>query len=68
MRFEGTIKTWNNTKGIGFLTPAQGGQDIYTRQPCPTGLPMRWQNTLLADDILRRGQVLPGQLSATASL
>jgi uncharacterized membrane protein YsdA (DUF1294 family)/cold shock CspA family protein len=29
MRFEGTIKTWNEDRGFGFISPAQGGQDIF---------------------------------------
>lgn len=29
MRFEGTLKSWNDAKGFGFLKPAQGGQDIF---------------------------------------
>ena len=26
---EGTIKFFNETKGFGFITPANGGQDIF---------------------------------------
>ncbi len=29
MRFEGKLKTWNEAKGFGFVTPAGGGQDIF---------------------------------------
>lgn len=29
MRFEGTIKTWNEDRGFGFISPVQGGQDIF---------------------------------------
>jgi len=25
MRFEGTLKTWNDDRGFGFIEPAQGG-------------------------------------------
>lgn len=29
MRFEGTIKSWNEAKGFGFLASTQGGQDVF---------------------------------------
>ena len=29
MRFEGTLKSWNDGKGFGFISPSQGGQDIF---------------------------------------
>ena len=29
MRFDGTIKTWNDDRGFGFITPTQGGQEIF---------------------------------------
>lgn len=29
MRFEGTIKSWNDDRGFGFIAPAKGDQDIF---------------------------------------
>lgn len=29
MRFEGTLKEWNDDRGFGFVQPAQGGADIF---------------------------------------
>lgn len=29
MRFSGTIKTWNDDRGFGFISPSQGGQEIF---------------------------------------
>lgn len=29
MRFDGTLTTWNDDRGFGFITPTQGGQEIF---------------------------------------
>lgn len=29
MRFDGTLKTWNDERGFGFIEPSQGGQEIF---------------------------------------
>lgn len=29
MRFEGTLKRWNDDKGYGFIAPAAGGADVF---------------------------------------
>lgn len=29
MRMEGTLKRWNDEKGFGFITPTQGGPDVF---------------------------------------
>ncbi|MBX9792954.1 MAG: cold shock and DUF1294 domain-containing protein [Burkholderiaceae bacterium] len=42
MRFTGTLKTWNDERGFGFIEPAQGGQEIFVHIrafPSGTGRP-----------------------------
>ena len=42
MRFTGTLKTWNDERGFGFLEPEQGGQEIFVQIksfPSGTGRP-----------------------------
>jgi uncharacterized membrane protein YsdA (DUF1294 family)/cold shock CspA family protein len=29
MRLKGTIKTWNDERGFGFISPSPGGQDVF---------------------------------------
>src|SRR5215210_6448527 len=29
MRFEGTIKSWNDDRGFGFIEPSQGGDEVF---------------------------------------
>jgi cold shock CspA family protein len=29
MRFEGTLKSWNDERGFGFIAPIQGGQEVF---------------------------------------
>lgn len=42
IRFEGTIKSWNEERAFGFIEPRQGGQEIFvhiTALPARTGRP-----------------------------
>jgi uncharacterized membrane protein YsdA (DUF1294 family)/cold shock CspA family protein len=42
MRFDGTIKSWNDERGYGFIEPRLGGQDIFVHiksLPAGTGRP-----------------------------
>ncbi|MBS0339941.1 MAG: cold shock domain-containing protein [Proteobacteria bacterium] len=42
MRFEGTIKSWNEAKGFGFIATTNGGQDVFvhvSELPRGAGLP-----------------------------
>lgn len=42
MRFEGTLKSWNDERGFGFIEPTRGGQEIFVHIksfPAGTGRP-----------------------------
>ena len=50
MRFEGTLKAWNDDRGFGFIATSHGGDDIFVhisampRGRCPTiGEPMSFE-------------------------
>jgi uncharacterized membrane protein YsdA (DUF1294 family)/cold shock CspA family protein len=38
MRFDGTIKSWNDERGFGFIVPTQGGQQIFVHIKAFNGL------------------------------
>jgi cold shock CspA family protein len=38
MRFDGTIKSWNDERGFGFIEPNQGGQQIFVHIKAFKGL------------------------------
>jgi uncharacterized membrane protein YsdA (DUF1294 family)/cold shock CspA family protein len=42
MRFDGTLKVWNDDRGFGFIAPDQGGQELFVHIkafPAGTGRP-----------------------------
>lgn len=43
MRFEGTLKSWNDDRGFGFIEPDQGGQEIFVHIKVFRGLQARPQ-------------------------
>ncbi len=43
MRLDGTIKSWNDERGFGFIEPAQGGQEIFVHIKAFSGLRERPQ-------------------------
>lgn len=43
MRFDGTIKSWDDERGFGFIEPSQGGQDIFVHIKAFSGLRERPQ-------------------------
>ena len=43
MRFDGTIKSWNDERGFGFIKPTQGGPDVFVHIKAFNAFPGRPQ-------------------------
>jgi len=59
MRFTGTLKMWNEARGFGFLTPTQGGQDIFVHisaLPKGAGVPRPGQAFTFEIELSREGK------------
>jgi CspA family cold shock protein len=48
MKDNGTIKFFNKTKGFGFITPEEGGKDVFVHA---TGLDLEYQNPKEGDSV-----------------
>jgi uncharacterized membrane protein YsdA (DUF1294 family)/cold shock CspA family protein len=48
MRFEGTVKSWNDDRAFGFIEPSQGGQEIFLHI---TALPARASRPALSQRV-----------------
>lgn len=78
-RIDGRLKTWNDGKGFGFITPVNGGQDIFvhiSQYPRQGGKPvigeaLSFEVTLNSDGkknaihVLRPGQARPAMSKAS---
>lgn len=71
----GTLKTWNQDKGFGFITPANGGQDIFvhvSEYPRAGGPPKVGESLLFEVTLNKEGKKKavkvqrPGQASTQA--
>jgi cold shock CspA family protein/uncharacterized membrane protein YsdA (DUF1294 family) len=59
MRFEGTVKTWNEERAFGFIEPEQGGQEIFlhiTAFPPRSGRPQLHQRVSFEVELNRDGK------------
>lgn len=59
MRFEGTIKSWNEKRAFGFIEPEQGGQEIFahiTAMPARGGRPSEGQRVSFEVELNREGK------------
>jgi len=75
MRFEGTLKSWTDDRGFGFIQPDQGGDELFVHIQSITGLsgrPQAGQRFSFEVEIGRQGKkrakdVQPVRVRATAT-
>jgi uncharacterized membrane protein YsdA (DUF1294 family)/cold shock CspA family protein len=54
MRFTGTLKSWNDDRGFGFIEPTEGGQEVFAHIkafPAGTGRPSVGQEVTFAVEL-----------------
>lgn len=59
MRFEGTVKSWNDDRAFGFIEPIQGGQEIFihiSALPARSGRPQLNQRVSFEVELNREGK------------
>jgi uncharacterized membrane protein YsdA (DUF1294 family)/cold shock CspA family protein len=59
MQFTGTLKSWNDDRGFGFIEAAQGGQEIFVHIkafPAGTGRPSLGQQLIFAVETTDNGK------------
>src|SRR4051812_29105555 len=59
MRFEGTLQSWNDDRGFGFITPTLGGQEIFvhvTAFAARNGRPQAGQRVSFAVELNPQGK------------
>ena len=61
MERRGTLKSWNDLKGFGFIRPEQGGEDVFAHISVVHGerRPLVGERCSMCRDATRRGGCVP---------